>query len=199
MDKRVGFPQHLTTRWDDFDRRSPYMRRQWPKEEPFEERRRRVHSVSPAYASSWAQFMSELIDADTGEATYYAYAFWTKAPWGESFDEIVFSLRRACELASCAIFPALKRISRKRIPPTSCAMAMVLPAQREDGVPHVHGTRLSDRCSDVSRRGADSIPRSNRGRGARAGLPSCALSVYRCIQKRDGQWRIVWSQGTGIA
>jgi len=101
MDKRVGFPQHLTTRWDDFDRRSPYMRRQWPKEEPFEERRRRVHSVSPAYASSWAQFMSELIDADTGEATYYAYAFWTKAPWGESFDEIVFSVSGGGKYDSC--------------------------------------------------------------------------------------------------
>jgi hypothetical protein len=79
------------------------------------------------------------MDADSPSANYYAYEFWTTAAWGKNFDQMALRLRGACERATCRVFPELKRISRSRRPPTQCAAAIMLPAQVEGGVAHVHG------------------------------------------------------------
>jgi hypothetical protein len=139
MDTGVSFPQQLTTRWSDFDRRPAKMRYPWQREESFEERRNRAWSLPRQYRRAWAQHLSDVMDADKGNASYYAYDFWTTAPWGESFDQIALCLQRACEYATSAVFPDLTGISRNRRPLTLCTGAVMLPAQAENGIPHVHG------------------------------------------------------------
>lgn len=139
MDTRVPFPHHLTTCWSDFDRRPPQMRYSWPREQSFEDRRARAASLPWQYRWSWAQYLSDVMDADKRNGSYYAYEFWTTAPWGQSYDQIALSLQRACECATSAVFPELRKESRKRRPLTLCAAAMMLPAQAENGTPHIHG------------------------------------------------------------
>jgi hypothetical protein len=45
--------------------------------------------------------------------------------------------------------------------------------------------------------GADSIPGSNRAQGARAGVPACAILVYRCVReaRRPVADRVVTGHG----
>jgi hypothetical protein len=92
------------------------------------------------------------MDADKGIASYYGYECWTTAPFGKNFDQMSLHLSRACDCATCYVFPDLKRISRKRRPHTMCAAMIILPAQRQDGVLHVHGfirvPTLAARCGD---------------------------------------------------
>ena len=133
MGTGVRFPQQLTTRWSDFDRRPPKMHYAWQREESFEERRNRAWSLPWQYRWAWAQYLSDVMDADKGNASYYAYEFWTTAPWGQSYDQIARRFQRACERAACAVFPDLSRISRNRLPPTSCATAIVRRRSRYGG------------------------------------------------------------------
>jgi len=113
-----------------FDNRSPSY------EEPFRERSERARSLPPEYAKTFARFVSDLMERDEG-AAYYAYDFWTTAVWGNDFAQIARRLQRACQFATCDVVPTLNRSSLNRIPPQVCVAAIVLPAQKRDGVPHV--------------------------------------------------------------
>ena len=79
------------------------------------------------------------MDGDAGDAWYFAYSIWTKAPWGYDFSAIAKRLQRACQYATCDVFPAVPHGSLNRLPPTVCVSAIILPAEKQDGVRHVHG------------------------------------------------------------
>jgi len=91
-----------------------------------------------SYSEEFAQYISDIIDADVG-ARYFVFAFWTTARWGRDVTELSRMMQKACQFASCDMFPSLKRSSLNRIPLHRCLAAIVLPAQRQDGVLHVHG------------------------------------------------------------
>ncbi len=114
---------------------SPRWRPIW---KPFEDRRDRARSLPAAYANGFAQHVSDLIDADVG-ARYYAFAFWTTAGWGRYSVQVARRIQRACQFASCDVFPTLNRRSLNRIPFSLSLAAIVLPARKQDGVFHVHG------------------------------------------------------------
>lgn len=109
------------------------------REEPFEDRSERARDLPREYPARFARWVSDLMDAEAGAASYYGYELWTKAGWGEDFSEIAKRLQKACQFASCDTFPSLNRSSLNRIPPHLCLSAIMLPAQKRDGVPHVHG------------------------------------------------------------
>ena len=106
--------------------------------EPLHERRARVLVLPSAYSEAFAQYLSDIVDADV-DARYFVFAFWTKARWGRDVRELSRMIQKACQFASCDMFPSLNKSSLNRIPRHFCLAAIVLPAQRPDGVFHVHG------------------------------------------------------------
>jgi hypothetical protein len=106
--------------------------------EPFHERRARSLALPASYAGTWAQFVSDVIDADVG-ARYVSFAFWTKAFWGGDPEQVARKVQQACQFAACAMFPTINRHSLARIPLHYCPAAILVPAQKQGGVPHVHG------------------------------------------------------------
>ena len=107
--------------------------------EPFEDRGARARSLPADYATGWAQHISDIIDADS-EARYYPFAFWTTAAWGASPEQMARRIQRACQMATCDMFPTLPRSSLNRIPLRLSVAAIVLPAQKRDGVPTPTGS-----------------------------------------------------------
>ena len=85
-----------------------------------------------------SQAISDLIDADD-DARYYALDFWTKAPWGRDQVQLPRQIGKTCQFASCRLFGDLNRNSLNRIPLHLSLGVMMLPAQKRDGVFHVHG------------------------------------------------------------
>jgi len=166
-----------------------------PIRKPFEDRRDRARSLPAAYANGFAQHVSDLIDADVG-ARYYAFAFWTTAGWGRYSVQVARRIQRACQFASCDVFPTLNRRSLNRIPFNLSLAAIVLPAQRRrlprsriptsaaKGVgPRMHGFR------DPLKRSDDSGIRAGRGRALRRAPPRvlrastdiAACDPHRCL------------------
>jgi hypothetical protein len=105
---------------------------------PFYERREQAKNLPPAYADGFAQFVSDLIDADAA-GRHFTMECWTKARWGRSANEMSRRIARACQFAACDVCPTLNRHSLNRFPPHLALAAMVLPAQKQDGIFHVHG------------------------------------------------------------
>jgi hypothetical protein len=109
-------------------------------EEPFQDRCERAWDLPREYTARLAQWISDFMDADAGSGTaYYGYECWTTAGWGRDFTQIAQRLERACQFATCDVFPSLNRSSLNRIPPHLCVSAIMLPAEKRDGVRHVHG------------------------------------------------------------
>jgi hypothetical protein len=106
--------------------------------EPFRERRARALALPAAYASEFAQYVSDVIDVDVG-ARYFSFAFWTKAPWGRDSVQVSRMIQRACQYASCDECPTLSRSALNRIPLHWALAAILVPAQKQHGVLHVHG------------------------------------------------------------
>src|SRR5438128_9162486 len=119
--------------------RQPRFDRTGNRSETFDQRRATARSLPAAYTQTWAQEISDLMDRDAGAATYFGLEFWTKAPWGADSGEVTRRIQYAGQRAALDIFPTLKRSSRNRIPASMSIAAIVLPAQRRDGIPHVHG------------------------------------------------------------
>ena len=106
--------------------------------EPFRDRRDRAKSLPAEYAVSSAQYVSDVMDADV-EARYFSFAVWTTARWGRDIKQLSSKIRKACQYACCDLFPAVSRHSLNRIPPDLALMAILVPAQKKDGVLHIHG------------------------------------------------------------
>ena len=107
-------------------------------EETFDQRRERAVGLPAEYAKEWARHVSELMTSDNTSA-YFAYALWTKAAWGRDFKQTTRRIQRACQYAACDAFPTLNPTSLNRIPLHLAVGALVLPAEKRDGVRHVHG------------------------------------------------------------
>jgi hypothetical protein len=106
--------------------------------ERFEERRARAAALPPTYIKGSAQWLSTIIERDLG-ARYFGFDFWSLAAWGRSEVELPKVIRRACGATSCDLFPTLNPSSTNRSPLDMCVAAMLLPAQKEHGVYHLHG------------------------------------------------------------
>src|SRR5262245_1681238 len=74
-------------------------------EEPFADRRERAWGLSREYAAARADHISDMMDGDAGDAWYVAFSCWTAAPWGNDFSAFAKRLQRACQFATCDIFP----------------------------------------------------------------------------------------------
>ena len=140
MDRNIAL-NHSQTADRRTSRRGPRFenRSAGRQEESFDQRAERARSLPSEYAAEFAQWVSTDMDRDQGAASYYAFEVWTKAGWGDDFRQIAQRLQRACQYATCDMFPALPRTSLNRIPAHLCLSAILLPAQKRDGVPHVHG------------------------------------------------------------
>src|SRR3989442_2384793 len=106
--------------------------------ESFKDRRDRARSLPAEYAVRSAQYVSDVMDADV-EARYFSFAVWTTAHWGHDLKQLSSKIRKACQYATCDVFPAVNRHSLNRIPPALALVAILVPGQKKDGVFHVHG------------------------------------------------------------
>lgn len=107
-------------------------------EEPFADRQERARTLPREYAAAHVGWIRNLMDAEAGVA-YFSFSWWTKAPCGRNFRQMAERLQRACQEATCDHFPMLNRSSLNRIPPHLCVSAIMLPAEKQDGVRHAHG------------------------------------------------------------
>jgi hypothetical protein len=97
----------------------------------------RLEPVPTEYARSASDWISALIDRDAG-APYIAVDLWTTARWTQNPLELTRMIRRSCAEAAADAFPMLNPKSVNRMPLDLSVAALVLPAQKPDGVFHAH-------------------------------------------------------------
>jgi hypothetical protein len=105
--------------------------------EPVRERRAQVVNLPAEYARGFAEWTAMIIERDW-TSSYYAFDFWTTSLWGRDLESLAQLLRRACVNTSCALCPTLNPRSGNRFPLDRAVAVAWLPAQKEDGVLHLH-------------------------------------------------------------